>query len=290
MGRKQAGAGKYLHICAAFLIILSCLGCVGLREKTEEREKERAAMDELLVAKELFVGGNFEAAEAMNRQVLEEYPSRHPGDQAAFNIGLIFAHHANPERDFEKSIESFKRVIRDFPPGAFTEEARVWTGMLYSCQEVKGQLAESTRQLAEVREELKITEEELEDINAKLDEAKSKREDRVVAENHLIRGRRLIAQGNFEGALDEQQKVISRYGNKPPGDEALFTTGVILAYPDNPKKDYRKALDVFRRVAKDFPQSPLAELAKVYVGVLDVIEKTKQVDIEIEQKKKEMAR
>ncbi|MGE5238169.1 MAG: tetratricopeptide repeat protein [Chloroflexota bacterium] len=288
MGRKQAGAGKYLYVCAAFLIILSCLGCASLGEKGQDTKG--TAMDDFRIAKELLENGDFAGAEAANRRVLEMYPNRHPGDEAAFNIGIILAHHANPERDFTKSIEYFKRVIRDFPPGVFTEQARVWTGVLYSCEEVKGQLAETTRQLAEVREELKTTEEELEDINAKLDEAKSKREDRVVAENHLIRGRRLIAQGNFEGALDEQQKVISRYGNKPPGDEALFTIGVILAYPDNPKKDYRKALDVFRRMAKEFPQSPLAELAKVYAGVLDVIEKTKQVDIEIEQKKKDMAR
>jgi hypothetical protein len=39
-----------------------------------------------------------------------------------------------------------------------------------------------------------------------------------------------------------------------------------------------------------FPQSELADQARVWVNVLQTIEKTKQVDIEIEEKKKELTR
>jgi hypothetical protein len=38
------------------------------------------------------------------------------------------------------------------------------------------------------------------------------------------------------------------------------------------------------------PQSPLVEQAKIWIGVLNVIEKSKQVDIEIEEMKKELSR
>jgi hypothetical protein len=42
------------------------------------------------------------------------------------------------------------------------------------------------------------------------------------------------------------------------------------------------------RVIKEFPQSPRAEESKVWISVLESIEKAKQVDIQIEEKKKEI--
>jgi hypothetical protein len=44
------------------------------------------------------------------------------------------------------------------------------------------------------------------------------------------------------------------------------------------------------RVEKDFPRSPLVEEAKIWVSVLHAFEKAKQVDIEIEEKKKELGK
>jgi hypothetical protein len=42
------------------------------------------------------------------------------------------------------------------------------------------------------------------------------------------------------------------------------------------------------RVIKEFPQSPRAEESTIWIGVLESIEKAKQVDIQIEEKKKEL--
>lgn len=100
--------------------------------------------------------------------------------------------------------------------------------------------------------------------------------------------RLLMSQGDFEGALQECQDALSRYPQVPPGDEALYSMGLIYAHSGNPKKDYRKALSSFSRVLKEFPGSPRAEEAKIWVGVLEAIEKAKQVDIQIEEKKKEL--
>ena len=39
-----------------------------------------------------------------------------------------------------------------------------------------------------------------------------------------------------------------------------------------------------------FPASPLAEEARIWIGVLDAFEKAKQVDLDIEAKKKELSK
>lgn len=106
------------------------------------------------------------------------------------------------------------------------------------------------------------------------------------ANDHLIRSQQLLARGDYEKALKENQKVLSLSAKRPPGDVALFNMGLIYAHDGNPKKDYKKSLSFFTKLIKEFPQSPLVEQAKIWVSVLDVIEKSKQVDIEIEKKKK----
>jgi hypothetical protein len=44
------------------------------------------------------------------------------------------------------------------------------------------------------------------------------------------------------------------------------------------------------RVDKEFPGSPFVEEAKIWVSVLQVFEKSKQVDLDIEEKKKELGK
>ena len=98
----------------------------------------------------------------------------------------------------------------------------------------------------------------------------------------------LMRQGDFDGALKESQSTLARSPKDPPGDEALFYMGLIYAHHGNPKKDYQKARSLFMRVIKEFPQSPRAEESNIWIGVLESIEKAKQVDIQIEEKKKEL--
>lgn len=117
----------------------------------------------------------------------------------------------------------------------------------------------------------------------------------------LVYGRRLVAQGDYERAIKENQKSLSLSAQR---DEALFNLGLIHAHYGNPKKDYAKSLGFFEELVRDHPRSPWVEQAKIWVGVLQeneklhqenqkltqVIEGSKRVDIEIEELKREKAR
>jgi tetratricopeptide (TPR) repeat protein len=113
----------------------------------------------------------------------------------------------------------------------------------------------------------------------------------------LGRGKDLLAQGDYEGSLRENQRLLSLSPHESPGDEALFNMGLVYANVKNSKRDNQKAIGFFNRVVKEFPRSPLAEQAKVWLGVLEmnerlsqIIEKSKKVDIEIEEKKRQKER
>jgi hypothetical protein len=100
----------------------------------------------------------------------------------------------------------------------------------------------------------------------------------------------LMSQGDFEGALKESQDALSRYPQVPPGDEALYSMGLIYVHSKNPKMDYKKSLGFFSRVLKEFSGSPRADEAKIWVGVLEAIVKARQVDIQVEEKKQELVK
>ncbi|MFO0752203.1 MAG: hypothetical protein U0411_02620 [Thermodesulfovibrionales bacterium] len=123
------------------------------------------------------------------------------------------------------------------------------------------------------------------------EEEKKQQESRLKpASVHLLRSKRFLSQGDLDLSQKEAKKALSLAGKGSPGDEALFTMALLAIHYKNPKKEYAKAKDLFERLAKEYPQSPLAEQAKTWAEVLKVIEGSKQVDLEIEKMKKEMSR
>ncbi len=128
----------------------------------------------------------------------------------------------------------------------------------------------------------------------------AKKETRVC----LMRAQRLFEQGDYEGSLRENQKVLSLYKDVPPGDEALFNTAVIYVHAGYSKRDYRKSLDLFMRLGKKFPKSLWGRQAEIWIGIIrenerlhreveelnQTLKKSKEVDIEIDKKRKELSK
>jgi len=102
----------------------------------------------------------------------------------------------------------------------------------------------------------------------------------------LQEAREQIDRGDFDGAARMYQDALSRPGTERRTSELLFELGLVYAHHDNPKKDYRKALGYFTRLVREHPRSALAEEAKIWIDVLDSMEKAKRVDIQIEEMKK----
>jgi tetratricopeptide (TPR) repeat protein len=121
-----------------------------------------------------------------------------------------------------------------------------------------------------------------------------KKERTELREPSPLKGQKTLSQGDYEGFLKENEKVLSAPGSKGSKDEALFNLGLVYAHPGNPRKDYGKSIGFFNRLLKEYPQSPLSDQAKTWVGVLqenerlnEIIERYKKVDIEIEERKRE---
>ncbi|MEN6617709.1 MAG: hypothetical protein ABFD12_14230 [Syntrophorhabdus sp.] len=100
----------------------------------------------------------------------------------------------------------------------------------------------------------------------------------------------MYAHGDFEGSLKANLAILSQCERKLPGDQALFNIGLIYASNNFQRKDYKKSIAMFHRIVKEYPQSALVPQAKTWIGVLAVIERSKEADIEVEQTKRKLAR
>ena len=272
MGGKHIRARKYLYLCLASLIFFSCFGCATI----EGIKKRRIARQGILRGQELLTGGAYEASLRENQEVYSLVGESAPGDEAIFTMGLIYAHYKNPEKDYNKAISYFNKLIEDYPRSTLVEQSRIWVGALDAIEKEKEKAVavEEKREAASEKVPKKI-------------EVKGKE---PATHKHLIRSQQLLARGDYQGALRENNKVLLLVDKNACGDKALFNAGLIYAHYENPEKDYNKAIMLFNKLIKDYPRSPLVEQAKLWVGTLEIIEKEKQVDIEIEQKKKELAK
>jgi tetratricopeptide (TPR) repeat protein len=110
------------------------------------------------------------------------------------------------------------------------------------------------------------------------------------ADHHLQTAQQLMIKGEYEASLREIQKVLVLAKDNAPADSAVFHMGLIHAHPNNAKKDNKKAIGFFSRVVKSYPESQWAEQAKIWIAVLDGLEKLKQVDLELEERKRDRTR
>ena len=108
----------------------------------------------------------------------------------------------------------------------------------------------------------------------------------------FLSGQGLLTQRNDDGG-HKQVSESPLSVQKLLEDEALFNLGLIFAHFRNPQKDLEKSLVFFKSLTKNYPKSPFVEQAKMWVGILEenealdhLIQKLRQVDIEIEEMKR----
>ncbi len=193
--------------------------------------------------------GEFGAAAARNQEVLAEDGAKPPADTALYNLGLIYAHQDNPGRDYLVALDYFKKLAEQFPSSQFSEEAQAWISILGTVRDCW------------------------------------QRQPEVI---HEKSGKETGGQIDFEAALAADLKLLKRGGDQLSAD-VLYRLGLLYAHYENPKKDYKKAAFFMQRLVDEYPDSLLAGEARIWLGVFDAIQQLQQVDIDIEEKKKELS-
>ena len=262
MGRKHIRAGKYIFICIAGLIFSICSGCAVLKDI----EKRKTVRSHLHQARVLASESRYTDAVRENQKVLM-FTNGSPGDQALFNIGLIYVNEDNPEKNYKEASDYFAKVIENYPGSRLAEQSELLIALL---EKIENPVV------------VKIVEKKTVTVAAK--PAKPEKDEEPAI------SQKFLTDGNFSGALKENKRILKSSNKNRFKAEALFNIALVYAHYDNPDKDYEKSVVHFEQLIREYPKSPLIQQAKIWLDVLNVIEKAKQVDIELEKKKKELKR
>jgi tetratricopeptide (TPR) repeat protein len=137
------------------------------------RQEERTA-DLVARADTLARSGDFKAAEAAYRRVLDTPRRDVPPDRdrALLGLGRLYVAPDNPGRDYRQAYQQFERLAREHPDSPAAAEARAWRDVLGAAQRQREDAARARQETERLRQELKRARQEAEAIRQDLDRLK----------------------------------------------------------------------------------------------------------------------
>jgi hypothetical protein len=146
----------------------------------------------------------------------------------------------------------------------------------------------------------------------------------VSSPNSLLRfqapfpPQKVIENGDYRGFLAENQRSLSKCGGWTECDAPLFNLGFLYAYPQSPYRDPQKARQYLRELNSRYPQSPWASQGQVLLAFMNEqlsveeaqrrlradlrsrdatirklqgqLNRSREIDIEIEKRERELLR
>ncbi len=124
--KRQMAIGKYHCLFAVWIVIASILtcGCSHIDEGPSARTLSREAND-------YFNRGKYEASLSKYKQIVEKHPAL--ADRVLFEMGIIYAHPRNGQKDYQKSLECFQKLVRDYPNSKYRRDSQM---MIFQIQNV----------------------------------------------------------------------------------------------------------------------------------------------------------
>jgi hypothetical protein len=84
----------------------------------------------------------------------------------------------------------------------------------------------------------------------------------------LLQAKSSFANGDFFGSFKESQEILTRFPQKY-GDHALYIMGLIYADPEYLYAKYEISIHYFDRLIKEYPKSAFKNKAKIWIGLLN---------------------
>lgn len=106
---RMAGRPFFPLVCILIMQILLC-GCSHLNEESRE-------------ANDLFSKGSYEASLVKYEQIIREHPAA--GDRVLFEMGIIYSYPGNAQKDYRKSLECFRKLIKDYPRSGYRKDSEM---------------------------------------------------------------------------------------------------------------------------------------------------------------------
>ena len=162
-GERQRGIGEHLHlffVCIMITPILIC-GCSYIDERFQVKE-----------ANDFFNQGKFEASLSKYEQIIEKHPAA--ADRVLFEMGIIYAHPRNEQKDYQKSLECFQKLVRDYPDSEYRLDGQMMILQIHNVIIKDKIIATQQTQIEISRQEVKGKENEIITLQEKIETLEQK--------------------------------------------------------------------------------------------------------------------
>ncbi len=162
MGKKQRRAGRYLSLFFACILLAPLLicGCSHLNEGSQARST-------FIEANDLFSQGNYKASLGIYQQIIEKYPTA--GDRVLFEMGIIYSYPGNTQKDYQKSLECFQKLIKDYPESEYRKDSALMVFNINTVIVKDKTIAAQQAQIEALRQEVQSRGNESIDLRKKIE-------------------------------------------------------------------------------------------------------------------------
>jgi tetratricopeptide (TPR) repeat protein len=174
-GMRQRGKGVYLRLfffCIMFTPIFIC-GCSSFDKGYQTRSISREAND-------FFNQGKYEASLSKYEQIIEKNPA--VADRVLFEMGIIYAYPKNEQKDYQKSLKCFQKIVRDYPDSEFRRDSQMMILQIHNVIIKNKIIATQQTHIETSRQEVKVKENEIITLQEKIETL----EQEIVSLEHKI--------------------------------------------------------------------------------------------------------
>ena len=146
MGKKRSRIGEHFYfffVCIIITPLLIC-GCSHFNEGLQATFKE---------ANDLFGQGSYKASLSKYEQISEKYPMA--GDRVLFEMGIIYAYPRNEQKDYQRSLECFQKLIRDYPESGYRKDSEMMIFQINNVIIKDKTIATQQKQIETLQQEVK---------------------------------------------------------------------------------------------------------------------------------------
>jgi tetratricopeptide (TPR) repeat protein len=127
----------------------------------------RQAKTTFAEANDLFHQGSYAASLDKYSEITEIYPAK--ADRALFEMGIIYAHPRNEQKNYQKSLDCFQKLIKEYPRSEYRQNSEM---MMFNIRNVvlKDQtIAGQQMQIETLRHEVQVKENEIVMLQKKIE-------------------------------------------------------------------------------------------------------------------------
>jgi tetratricopeptide (TPR) repeat protein len=104
-------------------------------------------------ANDFYNEGEYEASLSKYEQIIEKNPA--VADRVLFEMGIVYAHPKNEQKDYQKSLNCFQKIVRDYPDSKFRLDSQMMILQIHNVINKDKIIAAQQTQIEASRRELK---------------------------------------------------------------------------------------------------------------------------------------